>query len=156
MKLTLRIASSLALIGGFLYLFLANSQPELLPAMIIGSRIGQSMIFNTTLISVNRLFPTLFIANAYGICNFCAHIIACLSPFVAEISNPYPYCFFVSFVFVALFASFFLTELDDAEAMKRGGCDLAEINNLGSKKMEKNEIDQSDKMIDGEETYKIE
>lgn len=137
MKFTLRLASSAALIGGFMYLFLANSQPELLPAMIILSRIGQSMIFNTTLISVNRLFPTLFIANAYGICNFCAHIIACLAPFVAEITNPYPYCFFVSFVFLAVFSSFFLTQIDDKEAMKAGGCDLDEINNLGSRKVEK-------------------
>jgi len=85
MKLTLRLASVAALLGGFMYLFLEHSQPELQPAMIILSRLGQSMIFNTTLISVNRLFPTLFIANAYGICNFCAHIIACLAPFVAEI-----------------------------------------------------------------------
>lgn len=126
--------------------------------MIIGSRIGQSMIFNSTLISVNRLFPTLFIANAYGICNFCAHTIACLAPFVAEVHNPYPYCFFVSFVFVALFASFFLTEIDDAEAMKRGGCSLEEINNLGSKKVITSGVSTSasDKVIDAEENFKIE
>ena len=78
MKFTIRVASIAALIGGFMYLFLESSQPELQPAMIVLSRLGQSMIFNATLISVNRLFPTLLIANAYGICNFCAHIIACL------------------------------------------------------------------------------
>jgi hypothetical protein len=70
------------------------------------------MIYNTTLISVNRLFPTLFIATAYGILNFCAHCIACLSPFVAEIKNPYPFSFFCCFVLTAIFSSFFLTEID--------------------------------------------
>jgi len=159
MKLTLRIASVAALAGGFMYLFLEASQPELLPAMVILSRIGQSMIFNTTLISVNRLFPTLFIANAYGICNFCAHIIACLSPFVAEIKNPYPFTFFVSFVMVALFSSFFLTQIDDKEAMKKGGCDIDVINNLGSRKAEKvdlyNLVKKSE-TLENEETFKLE
>ena len=43
------------------------------------------MIFNTTIISVNRLFPTLFVSSAYGVVNFFAHLYACLAPFVAEI-----------------------------------------------------------------------
>lgn len=112
MKISIRIAATLALIGGCSYLFLSG-QEELVPAIICLSRIGQSMIFNTTLICVNRLFPTLFIANAYGIVNFCAHCIACLSPFVAEVKNPYPFIFFNIFVLTAIFSSFFLTEIDD-------------------------------------------
>ena len=79
------------------------------------------MIFNITLISVNRLFPTLFIANAYGIVNFIAHCFACLSPFVAEINDPIPFIFFVSFVSLAIFSSFFLKTIDemgDVDLMK--------------------------------------
>ena len=108
MKVTIRVAACLALTGGFMYLFL-YSKTDLIPFMICLSRVGQSMIFNTTLICVNRLFPTLFIANAYGIVNFCAHMSACLSPFVAEIHDPIPFIFFVTFVSFAVFSSFFLT-----------------------------------------------
>lgn len=112
MKISIRIAAALALTGGISYLFLSTID-DLVPFIICFSRIGQSMIFNTTLICVNRLFPTLFIANAYGIVNFCAHCIACLSPFVAEVKNPYPFIFFNVFVLTAIFSSFFLTEIDD-------------------------------------------
>jgi len=84
MKTTIRCAATLALIGGIMYLTLSTHE-DLVPFIICMSRVGQSMIFNCTLICVNRLFPTLFIANAYGIVNFCAHCIACFSPFVAEV-----------------------------------------------------------------------
>lgn len=118
MKTSIRVASTLALIGGFSYLFLSTVE-DLVPFIICFSRIGQSMIFNTTLICVNRLFPTLFIANAYGIVNFCAHCIACLSPFVAEVKDPYPFIFFNAFVLTAIFSSFFLTEIDDKMTLEQ-------------------------------------
>lgn len=117
MKVSIRISSVLALIGGLSYLFLSG-QEELVPMIICLSRVGQSMIYNTTLISVNRLFPTLFIATSYGILNFCAHCIACLSPFVAEIKNPYPFSFFCCFILVAIFSSFFLTEIDPEQTLE--------------------------------------
>ena len=117
MKKTIWISATLALVGGLSYLFLSN-QTELVPMIICLSRFGQSMIFNTTLICVNKLFPTLFVSTAYGILNFCAHCFACLSPFVAEIKNPYPFSFFCSFVLIAIFSSFFLTEIDDQMSME--------------------------------------
>jgi len=40
---------------------------------------------------------------------------------------------------LALFSSFFLTQIDDLEAMKAGGCDMDVINNLGNKKVEQAE-----------------
>ncbi len=117
MKTSIRTGAVLALTGGFMYLFL-YTHTDLIPFMICLSRIGQSMIYNTTLICVNRLFPLLFVANAYGIVNFCAHTIACLSPFVAEIHDPYPFIAFVSLVFVALASSTVLVEVKEQEAMK--------------------------------------
>lgn len=81
--------------------------------MICMARIGQTMIFNTSLISVNRLFPTMFVATAYGVVNFCAHLYACTSPFVAEIKNPYPFIVFVCMVGVAVFTSFLLVEVGE-------------------------------------------
>ena len=71
------------------------------------------MIFNTTIIAVNRLFPTVYVSTAYGVVNFCAHLYACLAPFVAEVKNPYPFIMFVAMIGVAIFTSFMLTELSD-------------------------------------------
>jgi hypothetical protein len=127
MKTSIRCASALALTGGLSYMFLSTIE-DLVPVIICLSRIGQSMIFNTTLICVNKLFPTLFIANAYGIVNFCAHCVACLSPFIAEIKNPYPFSFFCCFVLTAIFSSFFLTEIDDQ-------MDMAELSKLKAPEM---------------------
>lgn len=110
LKTAIRTGATIAFIGGVLYLSTSNVQ-DLIPIMVCFSRLGQSCIFNITLISVNKLFPTLFVANAYGIVNFCAHCFACLSPLVAEIKDPYPFSFFLAFVLVAIFSSFFLQEV---------------------------------------------
>jgi len=102
-----------AVIGGFggaMYLFMSNDI-SLVPIMICGARIGQSIIFNTAIISVNRLFPTTLVATAYGLVNSFAHTIATLSPFVAEIKNPYPFLVFEALIGIAIFCSFFITEI---------------------------------------------
>ncbi len=117
MKTTIRAGSIIGACGGLLYLFLSK-KVDLVPFMICMSRVGQSMIFNTTVISVNRLFPTLYVATAYGVVNFCAHLFACLAPFVAEIKNPYPFICFVILIGVAIFTSFFLTEVGDNKITK--------------------------------------
>lgn len=147
MKVSIRVAASIALTGGLSYLFLVGTYKELEPFIICLSRIGQSMIFNTTLICVNKLFPTLFIANAYGIVNFCAHCVACLSPFVAEIPDPYPFSFFCVFVLSAIFSSFFLTEIDD-------NLDLAELAKLAAPEFGKGETREAEDE-DEKETFNV-
>ena len=69
------------------------------------------MQFNITIVSVNRLFPTQLTTTAYGVCNFLAHSLACFSPFVAEIQNPYPFLVFNFLLVFAVLASFKLTEV---------------------------------------------
>jgi len=83
-KSTIRIGSLVGFLGGILYLILSN-KVELVPMMLSMARVGQAIIYITIIISINRLFPTLYVSTAYGIVNFCAHLFACLSPFVAEI-----------------------------------------------------------------------
>ena len=69
------------------------------------------MQFNVTIICVNKLFPTKFVATAYGIVNLIAHIFACLSPLVAEIPNPYPFIMFETLLVFDVLASFKITEV---------------------------------------------
>ena len=109
-RFAIRVGSAFAAIGGFLYLFL-SPHAALIPFIVCFSRVGQSTIFNITLISVSRLFPTLFTANAYGIVNFCGHSVACLAPFVAELNDPAPFIVFLSLIAVAVLSSFFIEEV---------------------------------------------
>jgi hypothetical protein len=69
------------------------------------------MIINTATVCLTRLFPTQYVATAYGVVNFISHLFACLSPFIAEINNPYPFIVFEGLVCVAIFTSFVLTEI---------------------------------------------
>lgn len=110
MKTSIRIGAIIGGIGGLMYLFMSK-RLDLVPMMICMARVGQSIIFNTAIISVNRLFPTTLVATAYGVVNLFAHMIACLSPFVAEIKNPYPFLVFEFLIGIAIFCSFFITEL---------------------------------------------
>ena len=70
------------------------------------------MSYNIGYVSVPRLFPTRFVATVYGIVNVIAHVFACFAPLVAEIQDPYPFTVFLSAIFVSLFCSYYLTELD--------------------------------------------
>ena len=120
MKTSLRAGATIALTGGVSYLMLFHLT-DYIPIMLCLSRIGQSMIFNTTIISVSRLFPTLYVSTAYGVVNFCSHMFACLAPFTAELPDPIPFVAFVSMIGVAIFTSFLLTEIDknkELEAIK--------------------------------------
>jgi len=107
----LRFSFIISTTGGILYLMLSTVD-GLIPVLICLSRIGNTMAYNIGYVSVNKLFPTKFIATVYGIVNMAAHIIACFSPLVAEIPNPYPFIFFLSAVAISLFVSSFLSELD--------------------------------------------
>ena len=110
MKTSIRVGAIIGGIGGLLYIFMSE-RLDLVPFMICMARVGQSIIFNTAIISVNRLFPTTLVATAYGVVNFFAHMIACLSPFVAEIKNPYPFIVFEVLLGIAIFSSFYITEI---------------------------------------------
>jgi len=39
---------------------------------------------------VNELFPTLYVATAYGACNIIGRAVAVASPLVARVSPPWP------------------------------------------------------------------
>lgn len=110
MKTSIRVGAVIGGIGGAFYIFMSD-RLDLVPYMICLARVGQSIIFNTAIISINRLFPTILVATAYGVVNFFAHILACLSPFVAEIKNPYPFLVYEALLGIAIFSSFFITEI---------------------------------------------
>jgi len=46
--------------------------------------------FNMVYVLVNELFPTIFLATAYGACNVIGRAVAISSPLVARVSPPWP------------------------------------------------------------------
>jgi len=111
---TLLISYSTSLTGAVLLLFFFNNL-TMIPILIILSRVGITMSFNTVYISNSRLFPTKFLASTYGIANLISHLLAVLAPIVAEVPNPYPMLLFCILIGVAMFASLFLKELNNGK-----------------------------------------
>ena len=111
MKITLSIAQFFSIVGAGLYIGLHHIS-ELVPVIIILTRFGNSMSFNTVYVSNSRLFPTQFLATTFGFGNFVSHVLAVGAPLVAEIDDPYPFLIFLANCGVAMASSFFLTEVD--------------------------------------------
>lgn len=107
----IRIAALIAMVGGGGYLVFYTNL-SLVPVTLSLARIGCSMMFNISIISVSRLFPTNLVSTAYGFANLSSHIFACLSPFAAELTPPLPFIAFIFLLVVGIGSSFYLTELN--------------------------------------------
>lgn len=83
----------------------------MVPLVILLSRVGNSMSFNTVYVTNNRLFPTHFLTSSFGLLNFISHIISIAAPMVAEVSNPYPMGIFLINSIIALISAIFIKEL---------------------------------------------
>ena len=117
---SLCLSYSMSLIGGLLYLILYSTDITwVVPVVVTFSRIGGQMSFNIGYVSVARLFPTKFVASAFGIVNFAAHLVTVAAPIVSELPNPIPFVVFCVNSFVAIFAAFQLVEIDRAQKIKK-------------------------------------
>jgi len=105
-----RISLSIAFTGGMIYLFTSDNL-TLVPIFICLCRVGCSMQYNVSVISINRTFPTKYISTAYGVVNMFAHIFACFSSLIAEVPNPYPFIIFEALIVVAALATFKIKEV---------------------------------------------
>ena len=114
-----RIALSIAFTGGMLYLCTSDNA-GLVPVFICLARVGQTMTFNVSVISVNRLFPTKYISTAYGVVNMFAHCFACFSSLVAEIPDPYPFIVFEALIVIAAFATLKIKEVKNLASEEDG------------------------------------
>ena len=59
--------------------------------------VGICVSFNLVYLIVNELFPTVFLATAFGACNIVGRTVTILSPLVAQVPEPFP--LMVLFVF---------------------------------------------------------
>lgn len=61
-----------------------------MPIFVIITKIGISGSFVTVYLCMVDIFPTLFLASAFGFCNFLARVLTIIAPQVAEVDPPVP------------------------------------------------------------------
>ena len=96
--------------GAILYFFLYSNE-VVVPIVILLSRFGNSVSFNTVYITNNRLFPVYLMSSTFGLLNFISHLITVGAPMVAEMPDPYPFAVFLANSLIALVSAVFLKEL---------------------------------------------
>jgi hypothetical protein len=69
---------------------------------------GVTSAFDIAYLVNNSLFPTIFLATAYGCCNIVGRFITILSPEIARLDNPIPMLIMISFAGFSGFLGFFL------------------------------------------------
>lgn len=58
--------------------------------LVLIAKFGISSAFNIIYVSHHHVFPVLFAATAFGICNFTTRIFTGVSPILAQLDEPYP------------------------------------------------------------------
>ena len=56
----------------------------LVPALVMGAKVGNAVTMGTCYNSNSYLFPTLFAATAIGVCNFIAKFLTIIAPILAQ------------------------------------------------------------------------
>jgi hypothetical protein len=115
------IASFLTSATGSLLYLLLRDEHDIVPVLIILSRMGNSMAFNTVYVSNARFFPTKYLASTYGLVNFVSHLVAVVAPLVAEVPEPYPFMMFLGSSLIGAVCSYFL---QDISVLKSKGTDM--------------------------------
>ena len=82
--------TSIITLGGGLLIACAPQTTQMMPFFLILTRTGSNGLFAICYVATASMFPTLFSASAFGICNITARIFTIFAPQVAEMAAPYP------------------------------------------------------------------
>jgi len=88
------ISNLIALAGGLCILLIGTSQVAWMPAFVIIAKLGVSSTYILVYAVTIDLFPTLFAATAFGACAVMASTCAIISPYIAQVQDPYPMLIF--------------------------------------------------------------
>ena len=88
--------------------------------LILGSKFGINSAFSICYISTAQLFPTLFMATVFGMCNIVARTFTIMAPIVAEMDLPYPLLIYSSSTFMIGIVSLLLQEKAQKEKKPKG------------------------------------
>ena len=96
----------IACIGSLLYIFFSDSN-DWVVVMVLGTKFGISGSFNVVYLA-NSLFPPIYAATTFGICNAFARMASMLAPQFAEFAPPAPMTIFFVMSAIAGVVSFLL------------------------------------------------
>lgn len=102
------LSYAFSFIGALLYIVLGSRYEAAIPVMIFATKFGISSAFNINFLVNAYLFPSIYNATAYGICNLFAKLATIFAPIVAEVEGNIPMIIFTSLSGCACLASFFL------------------------------------------------
>ena len=108
-------------------LFYTGDTIALLALMIMGSKFGVAVAFNTVYVGTDALFPISVIGTAFGVCNIPARIFTIAAPEVAEMkpTSIAKYAFII-FISLALITNIFFVE-KKAEEKKEATSEMKRI-----------------------------
>lgn len=95
-KTTFSAGFLLSVVGGICLLIVGESVTIWMPVFVTIAAFGINGCFCLVYVIMVDVFPTLFVATAFGICNFAARIATIFAPVVAELSPPLPMILFTS------------------------------------------------------------
>jgi hypothetical protein len=72
---------------------------------------GFVSVFNLVYILINELFPTIYLATAYGLCNIVGRAVAISSPLVARVHQPIPMLILAVYSGICAFIPFLLVKV---------------------------------------------
>ena len=105
-KISFIVSFIIACIGSLFYIFFSDSN-DWVVVMVLGTKFGISASFNVVYLA-NSLFPPLYAATTFGICNAFARMASILAPQFAEFAPPVPMATFFVISAIAGVISFFL------------------------------------------------
>ena len=89
-KWTLGISFFLSMLGSLLLMLNVTESRWLISCFILIARFGCSSTFNIVYIANSDIFPPIFSATIFGICNTGSRILTISAPIIAEMGEPYP------------------------------------------------------------------
>lgn len=108
LKRSFVFAFTISALGGLLIMFWGYKDTSLMPYFIIPAKFGVSAAFCLVYVANVDVFPTLFAATAFGICNFFARGASTLSSELAERSPPLPMIVFTILCGLGMIVPFFI------------------------------------------------
>lgn len=109
-RATFGLGFLIGLIGGLLIVFFGDKEKRLMPIFLIFAKFGISINFFLCYVATVKLFPTLFVATAFGFIGLFSNILTILAPFVAEVNEPTPMLIYSALCFGGMILSLFIID----------------------------------------------
>lgn len=98
-------------VAAFLLVFLGNGDNEYIALLILFANFGIISTFDICYLINVELFPTIFLATAFGMCNIIGRFVSIMSPLIAKMEHPYPMIILVVYAAIASGLGFFLKKV---------------------------------------------